>query len=128
MRFKTALELYNYNHQAMPWHRPGSLTVSDDWSVTAYLLQLNGIDPGPELTSETAAKIAVNPQAKSIALPTIAPPREVLRSSTPMGTTAISPALTQTVSDAPHLIPVVIAVICATVVYVYWRRRHARQH
>ncbi len=55
--FETALDLYNYNHTRMPWHNPGSMLESESWSVTAYILKMNKIDPGPELNAETAAKI-----------------------------------------------------------------------
>lgn len=55
--FGTALNLYTYNHNAMPWHDRGSMTEEESWSVTAYLLKINGIDPGPELNAETAANI-----------------------------------------------------------------------
>lgn len=55
--FGTALNLYNYNHDYMPWHDRGSMTEEDSWSVTAYLLKINGIDPGPNLNAETAANI-----------------------------------------------------------------------
>jgi mono/diheme cytochrome c family protein len=55
--FGTALNLYTYTHTYMPWHDRGSMTEKESWSVTAYLLKINGIDPPPELNVETAAKI-----------------------------------------------------------------------
>jgi cytochrome c5 len=55
--FGTAMNLYTYNHYMMPWHDRGSMTEKESWSVTAYLLKINGIDPGPELNAETAAQI-----------------------------------------------------------------------
>jgi hypothetical protein len=33
------------------------MTEEESWSVTAYILKINGIDPGPELNAENAAKI-----------------------------------------------------------------------
>jgi hypothetical protein len=33
------------------------MTEEESWSVTAYILKINGIDPGPELNAETAANI-----------------------------------------------------------------------
>jgi hypothetical protein len=33
------------------------MTQSEYWSVTAYLLKINGVDPGPMLNEETAAQI-----------------------------------------------------------------------
>ena len=55
--FGTALNLYTYIRNYMPWHNRGSLTEKDSWSVTAYLLKMNGIDPGAQLYEETAAQI-----------------------------------------------------------------------
>jgi len=55
--FGTALNLYTYNHHLMPWHDRGSMTEKESWSVTAYILKINGIDPGPDLNAETAANI-----------------------------------------------------------------------
>ncbi|MBN1450376.1 MAG: hypothetical protein JW963_05115 [Anaerolineales bacterium] len=55
--FGTALNLYTYNHYLMPWHDRGSMTEKESWSVTAYILKINGIDPGPDLNAETAANI-----------------------------------------------------------------------
>lgn len=55
--FGNAMSLYTYNHYAMPWHDRGSMTEKESWSVTAYILQINGIDPGSELNAETAPGI-----------------------------------------------------------------------
>lgn len=55
--FGTALNLYNFIYTYMPWHNPGSMTEKDTWSVTAYLLKINGIDPPMELNAETAANV-----------------------------------------------------------------------
>lgn len=55
--FGTALDLYNYTHRFMPWHDPASMTEKESWSVTAYLLLINGINAGSDLNAETAAKI-----------------------------------------------------------------------
>jgi len=62
--FGTALNLYTYNHKYMPWHDRGSMTEKESWSVTAYILSINGIDPGTELNAKTAANIdlsVINP-------------------------------------------------------------------
>jgi hypothetical protein len=56
-RFFTALELQSYIRQYMPWQDPASLLDERAWQVTAYVLKLNNIDPGPELNAETARKI-----------------------------------------------------------------------
>lgn len=55
--FATAQDLYNYIHVSMPWHDRGSMTEKESWSVTAYILKINGVDPGPFLSSETASQI-----------------------------------------------------------------------
>jgi hypothetical protein len=67
-----ALNLYNYIHTSMPWHDRGSMTEKESWSVTAYILKINGIDPGPELNAETAAKISLGGIAT---IPSVAPPQ-----------------------------------------------------
>ena len=55
--FGTALNLYTYNHNFMPWHDRASMTEKESWSVTAYILKINGIDPPLELNAENAANI-----------------------------------------------------------------------
>lgn len=59
-RFTTAQDLHDFIQNAMPWYDPGSLTEKDSWSVTAYLLNMNGIDPGVQLGPETARQISVH--------------------------------------------------------------------
>ena len=54
-RFTSALELYNYLRRAMPWHAPGSLKDEEYWQLTAYLVRLNGIDPGGQALDVTRA-------------------------------------------------------------------------
>lgn len=44
-RFETALELYRYIRQYMPYQDPGALSDEKAWMVTAYLLRENQIDP-----------------------------------------------------------------------------------
>ena len=41
-RFSNSFELYSYILENMPWWNPGSVTPGEAWSVTAYLLKLNG--------------------------------------------------------------------------------------
>jgi cytochrome c5 len=55
--FDTALDLYNYIHDYMPWHDRGSMTQKESWSVTAYILKINNVDPGPDLSPMTASQI-----------------------------------------------------------------------
>ena len=61
--FPTALQLQAYIHAAMPWYKPGGLTAERAWQVTAYVLKLNGLDAGPELNAETAARIRLAPES-----------------------------------------------------------------
>ena len=56
-RFATAKDLHDYIQVAMPWYQPGNLTARDSWSVTALILQMNHIDPGPALNDQTASQI-----------------------------------------------------------------------
>lgn len=55
--YGTALDLYDYILRYMPWHDPNSLPEKDVWAVTAHVLALNGINPGPELDAASAARI-----------------------------------------------------------------------
>lgn len=62
-RFKTALDLYVYNHSFMPWHDPGSMIEEESWQVTAFLVRENGIDPiETPLDAERAAVLLLHPQ------------------------------------------------------------------
>jgi len=56
-RFYTAYDLYKFISTSMPWQAPGRLSEEQDWQVTAYILQMNGIDPGGNLDPETASQI-----------------------------------------------------------------------
>lgn len=55
--FASALELHDFIQTEMPWQNPNSLTAKDSWSATAFVLKLNGIDPGADLGPSTAARI-----------------------------------------------------------------------
>ena len=59
--FATAQDLYNYIHANMPWHNRGSMTEKESWSVTAYILKINDVDPGAVLSLETASQIRLRP-------------------------------------------------------------------
>lgn len=91
--FANALELYRYIRSAMPWHDPGSLTEKEAWSVTAYVLLLNGIDPGPQLDAERAASISLR-SPTTTGPPSPTPP-------TPMPTSISSPTPMQAASSTP---------------------------
>ncbi len=63
-RFKTALDLYNYISQAMPWQDPGYLAMDQYWQATAFLLRLNGMDPGNlVLDAQNAASFVISQPA-----------------------------------------------------------------
>jgi len=67
--FGTALDLYNYINKFMPWHNPGSMNEKDSWSVTAYILKLNNIEPGADLSSTTAVHIRLKDNSLSPGTP-----------------------------------------------------------
>lgn len=49
-----ATTLWDYTNRAMPFDRPGSLTVDQVYAVTAYVLHLNGLwDESEALNAET---------------------------------------------------------------------------
>ncbi len=53
-----ATTLWDYTNRAMPFDRPGTLTADQVYSVTAYILLLNGIVAEEEtLNAETLPKI-----------------------------------------------------------------------
>jgi len=61
-RFGTALDLYQYLKTRMPWQAPGILSDQEYWQLTAFLLKLNGIDPGSQpLDENLAAQIRMRP-------------------------------------------------------------------
>jgi cytochrome c5 len=63
-RFKTALDVYIYISQAMPWQNPGYLTADQFWQTTAFLLRLNGIDPGKQvLNAQNATSFLISQPA-----------------------------------------------------------------
>jgi cytochrome c5 len=54
-RFKTAMDVYNYISQAMPWQDPGYLALDQYWQLTAFLARLNGADPGQQVFNDQNA-------------------------------------------------------------------------
>ena len=70
--FATGLDLYQYIKTKMPFQAPGSLKDAEYWQLTAFLLRLNGVNPGTEqLTAQTAADIWLNPLAKPSPTPVV---------------------------------------------------------
>ena len=57
-RFETASDLQTYMRDKMPWHKPGSLQDDEYWDLTAFVLDMNGINPLPaQLDAEQGATI-----------------------------------------------------------------------
>jgi mono/diheme cytochrome c family protein len=91
--FENAHELYQYTRQQMPWHNPQSLTDEEYWAVTAYLLELNGFDPGPHLDKEVALRMQLRPLE-------VGPPPAPTAVTQPVST--LSPAPSPTSAQAAH--------------------------
>ena len=65
-RFDTALELYQFIKQSMPFQAPGSLSDEEYWQLTAFLVSLNGIDPGASILGpEQAAFLKLHPPVQA---------------------------------------------------------------
>ena len=54
--FDTAADLHAYIQARMPWQDPNSMTEAEGWAVTAYIIKLNRMNPGPELKVANAAQ------------------------------------------------------------------------
>jgi len=127
--FGTALSLYTYTHNFMPWHDRGSMTERESWSVTAYLLKINGIDPPPELNAENAADIdlsVIDPNLGPTRIPPSPEPQQapvMQRTHTPV------PTLTHedqtAVASIPQLIWLIPALIVVIVVAAILLRRRS---
>lgn len=64
-KYGSALVLHDFIQAAMPWHAPSSLSDEEYWQVTAYLMALNGFNPGSELLDdERAANIVFGSEAQ----------------------------------------------------------------
>ena len=48
-----ATTVFDYIHRAMPYPKPGSLSIDDTYAVTAYILNLNGIWPNRQQLDKT---------------------------------------------------------------------------
>lgn len=64
--FQTAADLRAFIQRFMPWQDPGNLTEEEGWAVTAYVIKLNRMNPGPELNAENAAQLDLHPGAAAI--------------------------------------------------------------
>jgi len=56
-----ATTVWDYIHRAMPWDHPGTLTVDEIYSATAYVLFLNGIVHENDVLDETTLPKIVMP-------------------------------------------------------------------
>jgi cytochrome c5 len=62
LTFQNAYDLYVFIKKYMPYQSPGSLKDDEYWQLTAFLMKLNGLDPGPQpLNAERAAGISLVP-------------------------------------------------------------------
>ena len=71
LTFQNAYNLYTFIKYKMPWQNPNSLTDEQYWQLTAYLMRMNGLDPGPLPLN------AANAKNISLLHPTPAPPQNV---------------------------------------------------
>ncbi|RPI82193.1 MAG: hypothetical protein EHM41_18935 [Chloroflexi bacterium] len=71
-KYGSALVLHDFIRAAMPWHAPSSLSEEEYWQITAYLMALNGFNPGTEpLNNERAANIVFGSEAQKDSSPTV---------------------------------------------------------
>ena len=128
--FGTALNLYTYNHKFMPWHDRGSMTEKESWSVTAYILKINGIDPGPELNAENAANIDLSVIDPNLG-PTPVPPSPEAR-PTPTPGLDTTPTLAPTLGHESQntnqkvqqwVLPITLLIALIVVIALLLRRR-----
>jgi hypothetical protein len=92
-RFKTAEDLYLYVLEEMPWYNPGSLLPREAMMSTAYMLRMNGIDPGTIPLDETRAKtILIHSESNEVI-------------NTPYPTTIPTPSPTPLQSSQPAAVP-----------------------
>lgn len=76
LTFQNALNLHDFIKRTMPFQYPGSLTDEQYWQLTAYLIKMNGIDPGPQpLNSANAVAVSL---LKSSTSPPAAVNRHIL--------------------------------------------------
>jgi mono/diheme cytochrome c family protein len=125
--FGTALNLYNYTHAYMPWHDRGSMTQKESWSVTAYLLKINGIDPPPELNAENAANIDLSVIDLNLYPTPVPPSPEAAPLLAPENTLIPAPKLAhesqRTDSPSPLWIVALVLTILFVLAIILVRRR-----
>jgi hypothetical protein len=109
--FPTAADLHNFIQAAMPWQDPGSLTSKDSWSVTAYVIKLNRMNPGENLGPDNASQMRLAPLPAS---PT----------ASPIPPTPTSPA-PQSGAAWPTLVVPLAILALVLVVWILFRRLHS---
>jgi len=100
----------------MPWHNPDSMTEEEAWAVTAYVLALNEIDPGPFLDTESASNIRLRPAELAVE----ATPKEQPASTATLTTTSA----TETGTNLPIgtiTVGIVVFIIAIAVFYILQR-------
>jgi cytochrome c5 len=127
--FGNALNLYTYTHNYMPWHDRGSMTQKESWSVTAYLLKINGIDPPLELNAENAANIDLSVIDPNLYPTSVPPSPETKPFPAPENTPIPAPTQTHDIQPAdttgPLWIVVLVLAILIALTVIYVRRRSA---
>jgi hypothetical protein len=53
--YQTAKGLHDFIALKMPWQAPGTLTKDEYWQLTAFVMRLNGADPGKRILDEPSA-------------------------------------------------------------------------
>lgn len=63
--YTTAMDLFEKVQRTMPWWNPGTLSPTQAWNLTAYLLRSRGELPdGVELTTATAGVVRLHGQVQ----------------------------------------------------------------
>lgn len=84
-RFETSSELYDYMHQSMPFHNPGSLQEREYWQLAAFIVRENGLDlPTNTLDRDNAVILHAQADDTAVTLPTATAtaPKELSQSTT----------------------------------------------
>lgn len=88
--FPTAMDMFSYIIQEMPWQDPGTLPEDQAWAVTAYVLKLNGFTPLEDLGPHNG---------QNFVLPTPVQNNQPTHSPSIMPTTIVKP--TEPIENAP---------------------------
>jgi mono/diheme cytochrome c family protein len=83
--YATAADLHDYIQARMPWQDPNGMTEAEGWAVTAYVIKLNRMNPGPELNRETAARLSLHAESGAPTAAAIPPQTESQGGPRPTG-------------------------------------------